>query len=247
MRPGVSHVTALDYDRFCVDEVMPTVFEKFGAQREKIERAYGSYNHIPRKGFYDFIIAVGALHHSEDLNVSFKSLYDALKPGGILLVSDVCEPDSLTNAALTARYETVDPGSAERYGRLVKVQDNGDHWYRLSQWLSSAWASGFESLPFLFDHVAGMSVDDEIFRRPRPYLGFSPVSYQPYFAVNGQYDRLVLVLEKPDVDGSAPVTGKAAAWTVDEYAGAWASRHSLAAVTQRGRFSSLLAGLLGQN
>lgn len=202
-RETVERVTALDYDHFCVDTMMPTTFEKFGAVTDKIERVYGSYNGIPRDEFYDFIVAVGALHHSENLVVSLASLYRALRPGGIALISDVCERDSLSNAALNARYEALDPNGVTRYGRAVANKDNGDHWYRLAEWLSASWAAGFEAMPFLFDHVRGQPANDEIFRSPSPYDSFSVRVHQPYFAKNNFYDTLMLVLQRPDADGAA--------------------------------------------
>lgn len=217
-RPDVELVTAMDYDHFCVEEMMPFVFNQYGANTGKIERVYGSYNRILRSGFYDYIIAVGALHHSEDLTVTLRALHSALKPGGVVMISDVCETDAMTTRSLAERYESNDPRSEERYGRVVKLKENGDHWYRLSEWMVAAWNAGFESLPYVFDHQFGLLADDEIFRAPKPYFSFGAVSYQPYFAKQATYDQLLLFLQKSDEHGRAPITDGVAVWTSEELA-----------------------------
>jgi SAM-dependent methyltransferase len=216
-RPAVEVVTALDYDPFCVDQMMPLVFERFDGETSKIERVHGSYNRIPRSAFYDLVIAAGALHHSEHLVVSLRALNGALKPGGLVLISDVCEFDSTPTHTISRRYEAEVPASIERYGRQVRFKDNGDHWFRLGEWLTAAWTAGFESLPFVFDHVCGLPADDSIFRRPRPYFGSSAIAYQPYFA-RAQYDNLMLILQKHDENGQAPIMSKASAWTAGDLA-----------------------------
>lgn len=207
-RPDVERVTALDYERFMIDEQMPETFRRFEARTEKIERAYGSFNRIPRRDFYDFIVGVGAMHHSEDLVVSFKSLHDALKPGGVALISDVCMTDGTTNRFLADAYESVSASDAERYGRPVKMKENGDHWYRLAEWLAAAWRVGFETLPIMFDHERGAPADDAIFAKPRAFDGFSVQTYQPFFAKDQQYDKMFLVLQRPDANGATPIVSR---------------------------------------
>lgn len=207
-RADVERVTALDYDLFMIEQQMPETFRRFDARAEKIERAYGSFNRLPRRDFYDFIVGVGAMHHSEDLTVSFKSLYDALKPGGAVLISDVCLPDSTTNRFLADAYESVSERDAERYGRPVKMKENGDHWYRLAEWLSAAWRVGFETLPIMFDHENGAPADDSMFANPRAFDGFTLRTHQPYFAKDQQYDKMFLVLQRPDANGATPLVSR---------------------------------------
>jgi SAM-dependent methyltransferase len=207
----VTRVTAMDYDRFCVEEMMPAVFERFGAPAGKIRRALGSYNRIPDRNFYDLVIAVGALHHAEVLAGAFRESYSALKPGGIFLVSDVCEFDHVGNRELSERYEAPVPNSEARYGRDVKVKDNGDHWYRLSEWLAASRTAGFEALPFLFDAEFGEPADDGIFAEPALWRGFQIRSFQPYFSDRGYCDSLVMILQKPALDGSTDAIPKAVA------------------------------------
>ena len=204
-RDAVTRVTAMDYDRFCVEEMMPTVFAKFGAPVAKLRRALGSYNRIPDKDFYDFIIGVGALHHAEDLGGAFKEAYSALKPGGVLLISDVCEYDHVANRALDERYESSDPDGERRYGRSVKLKDNGDHWYRLSEWLTAGRAAGFEVLPYLFDQKLGEDAGDEIFEAPALWRGFQIRAFKPYFSDRGYCDSLLMILQRPGTDGSTSV------------------------------------------
>lgn len=203
-REAVTRVTAMDYDQFCVEEMMPAVFEKFDAPATKIRRALGSYNNIPDRDFYDIVIGVGALHHAENLGLAFSAVYSCLKPGGVFLVSDVCEYDHVTNHALHERYESIGPTSEGRYGRPVRLKDNGDHWYRFSEWLSAARGAGFEALPYLFDAANGEAADDGIFASPALWRGFQIRVFQPYFSDRGHCDSLLMIAQKPMADGSTP-------------------------------------------
>ena len=203
-RSAVERVTAMDYDVFCVTEMMPTVFEKFDAPTEKLRRALGSYNNIPEKEAYDFVIGVGALHHAESLSSAFEEIFSALKPGGIALISDVCEYDSTGTRELTDRYNSLDPDGKSRYGRDVQLKDNGDHWYRFSEWLTASRNAGFEVLPYLFDNELGEAADDGIFKNPKSWRGYQIRVFQPFFSDRGFCDSLLLILQKPDSNGATP-------------------------------------------
>lgn len=81
--PNVNKVIALDYSRVAVEELLPIVIEKFGANKNKITCVHGSFNAMELDdNSVDFIVSTGTLHHAEDLAKTAKECFRVLKPGG---------------------------------------------------------------------------------------------------------------------------------------------------------------------
>src|SRR5688572_26891751 len=79
-------IYCLDYDRFSVETLMPLVFKNLSANENKIKTVLGSYNNIKvENGYFDYVISLGAVHHSENLLATFSEAYRVLKPGGFLV------------------------------------------------------------------------------------------------------------------------------------------------------------------
>ena len=64
----------------------------------------GSFNQIPVTSFFDFVVAMGALHHSTNLLRTLQECAKALKPGGFLIAQEPASEDSATNEEFLARY-----------------------------------------------------------------------------------------------------------------------------------------------
>ncbi|MBT6229879.1 MAG: class I SAM-dependent methyltransferase [Candidatus Scalindua sp.] len=85
----VDKVLALDYSKVCVEELIPIVFSRLGADENKITRILGSFNDMQLEdNSIDFIVSNGTLHHSEDLLRTAQECYRVLKPGGWCIHSD---------------------------------------------------------------------------------------------------------------------------------------------------------------
>lgn len=230
-RQEVDRVFALDYSRYAVEELMPLVQRSLEADTEKFVRVLGSYNEMKvDDAFFDFIISLGALHHSENLMTTLSEGFRVLKPGGFLLASEPCEPNTLSQSEEDQRQnETIARERVvEKYGEdmgPVRKKDNSDHLYRISQYEGLAQTVGFDTWPFVFDatrrtggttglvtrFIRDMALRDKTFRRGGCYSGYRRRVLYPYFAkdvvslapvprVSPTYDDLLLVLQKPRFD-----------------------------------------------
>ena len=225
-RPDVAEVYAMDYEEFCVQELMPETFRRLRAEQSKITRVLGSFNAMQcDDSFFDFIVALGALHHSEHLSQTFRECRRVLRPGGWLLALERCayndlsreEQDRLESKPLPAsRIEHLygkDVPSNER----ISARDYSNHLFRLFEYEHHAFAAGFQHHSFLFDAspvegrltlawrmLTGAILRDRLLNT-HSRTGFSrPVLY-PYFARGAfrrrdpVYDRLILLARRPPV------------------------------------------------
>lgn len=198
----VEGVWTLEYDSYCVRELMPVLFGRLGAREEKITRVLGSFNHMPQaKGRFDSVISIGALHHSENLPQTLRACFEALKPGGYLMATEGCESNSLTLADQHAKEEKIDAASQSKYGKVTRHKDNSDHYYRVCEFEAAAFQAGFDVWAFTFDKDGDRRWDDTLFRERKTYEGFHKIVAFPYFAQdlgNPLFDKLVLMLRKPE-------------------------------------------------
>ncbi|MEQ1861202.1 MAG: class I SAM-dependent methyltransferase [Chthoniobacteraceae bacterium] len=222
-RPHVEEVYALEYDRYCVETLMPMAHHAVGGREEKIRRVLGSFNLLKvGDGFFDLVVSIGALHHSENLRVTLGEAFRALKPGGHVIATELCEFNSFTQRENHAkRYTPIPAKQAETQlgvtGRSVTHAENSDHYFRLCEYEAAAFDAGFDVTSFVFDSTPASGgrlgllartarefcLRDRMFTRPQPYRGFSRRVSYPYFARDSfslkqsLYDRILLFLTKP--------------------------------------------------
>ena len=216
--PGVEKIYCSDYDPVSVQHLMPQVQKTLGAASHKIQRALGSFNSLPLADEADVVISIGALHHSENLYVTMKECFKALKPGGWLVATEPTLPDSETNHQLQARYKKEDPGSIKKYGRVTLHEENSDHYYRLSEYITAAHCAKFDVFPFVFDVAGNPSADDRVLADRKAAIGFAPNVLFPYFAktpAKPLFDSLMLIAQKP-LDGGCDLghvlSGRGRSW-----------------------------------
>ena len=217
--PRVDKVYCTDYDPVSVQVLMPQVQKVLGADTSKIQRVLGSFNNLPRENEADLVVSIGALHHSENLYVTLGQCFKALKPGGWLVASEPVYPETETNRLLQSRYKKEDPGSIKKYGRVTRHEDNSDHYYRLSEFVTACTSALFDVFPFVFDLTGNRQADDRTLAERKTATGFVPNVLFPYFAknpANPMFDTLLLVAQKPADGGSDlghVLSGQGKSWT----------------------------------
>jgi SAM-dependent methyltransferase len=95
----------------------------------------------------DFVVAIDSLHHSDDLACTMAECSRVLKPGGIALLFDRCQPNELSDEqieAMVSRQYSRDFLAASAYPTdiILTRRDNGEHEYRLFEWCSAIDAAG---------------------------------------------------------------------------------------------------------
>jgi SAM-dependent methyltransferase len=198
--PGVLEVDVLEYDPYCVEVLIPQVFQALAGSAHLATRILGSFNRIQKNQYYDYIISIGALHHSEDLGLTLRESFGALQPGGWLIATEPCYENTTTNAQIQAMGEKIDPNSKAKYGKQTQHQDNSDHYYRLNEYEVAAAQTGFDVWAFTFD-VGGEHASDRSLQSRLTYRSWQKIVLQPYFASNPkqpEYDRLLLACQKPE-------------------------------------------------
>lgn len=157
--PEVEQMHCLDYDEYTVENLMPLVQHSLDAATTKMTRIAGSYNNMEADdASYDAVVAVGAMHHSEDLAATFLECFRLLKPGGYFIVSDY----ALTNDMSQHEYsmlmnKPISDEEAQKYfdsGSLDGVCTNksiSEHMRPLFLYQAAAFNSGFNVNTYIFD------------------------------------------------------------------------------------------------
>lgn len=223
-RPAVEEVYALDYEETCVHALMPLMHLIQEADCAKIVRVLGSYNSMRcESGAFDFVISMGALHHSENLHATFSECARVLKPGGFLVGLERCEYDTLTTKAeQDLMNQPVSRGKiAQLYGKRVDhwecilEGDNSNHFYRICQYEEAMATMGFRNQSVLFDEPVRELLLTRLWMNARARYrlsrtlkkGLEGHSFQrtvlyPYYAHRSGsegrlvYDRLLLIAQK---------------------------------------------------
>lgn len=203
-RKEIDQLYVLDYDQYSVEELFPLVAKNLDADQEKMTGVIGSYNKMKLDdNSIDYIISIGAIHHSENLDATYRECHRVLKPGGVLIAVEHCHPNSYQITQETNENEAyIDPKRAKMlYGDenlKIKTKDNSDHNYRICQFETASIEAGFNTLPFIFN-LDGEEADDSMFQEPKPYRSFAIRTFQPYFVkskIAPAFDNLLIVSEK---------------------------------------------------
>ena len=85
---------------------------------------------------------MGALHHSQNLKNTLKSLYNALKPNGMLIAQEPAMPDETKHNDYQFKYNIIE----ERYGNKIRNGDRYDRFFRECEYKYCLIINGFDIL-----------------------------------------------------------------------------------------------------
>jgi len=134
-------VYIMEIDSSAVEHLIPQTLDLFNVDTSKVTTVLGSFNQIPLANHFDYIIAMGALHHSANLLRTMDALYRALKPGGVLLSQEPSMLDETPNAFYLEklREHTTFPEGIE-----ILNEKRSDIFYRRCEYRVAGLHAGFE-------------------------------------------------------------------------------------------------------
>lgn len=147
--PAINELNIMEVNRPAVEQLIPKSIASVNGDLSKVVTILGSFNNIRFQNEMDFIIAMGALHHSGNLGLTFKSMYQALKPGGWLIAQEPYMLDETPNTFYFERDEEV-----IQFKNLVGVtnSERSDTFYRLCEYKTAAYHAGFDFQYESFDN-----------------------------------------------------------------------------------------------
>lgn len=137
----VEEAYIVEIDEAAVRELIPATLSSFEVEERDVTIVLGSFNKIPKSGYFDFAIAMGALHHSANLYATFKSIYDSLKPSGYLLSQEPCMVDETPNSFYDDRNESMTEFAE---GIEIKNAERSDNFFRECEYRTAALHAGFD-------------------------------------------------------------------------------------------------------
>lgn len=151
-RKGVECMLAVELCRDYAERIIPKVARHVCGEVDsrKVVNIRGSFNNLALPDeCLDFAVEIGSLHHSDDLDRSFKEVSRILKPGGFLICWERCQPDDMTDnrvqELLDIRYG---PNFLRSHGYPPNIvltrRENGEHEYRMREWRESIEEAGLQ-------------------------------------------------------------------------------------------------------
>lgn len=144
--PQITSIYIMEINDFALDKLIPNTLRAFDVEHKDITLVLGSFNKIPYKEHFDYVIAMGALHHSENLFNTVRSVWKCLKPGGFLLAQEPAMVDTTPNSFYEIRKSGVTVFSE---GPKVSNQDRSDIFYRDCEYFTAMYHAGFDLRIFL--------------------------------------------------------------------------------------------------
>jgi SAM-dependent methyltransferase len=183
--PEVDKIYSVEVSKPIVENLMPEITSTFaGGNEGKIIPCVGDFSHMNIEDTeVDFIFDFFSLHHSDDLNITFKEMARVLKPGGVIVCLDKARANSLSendlNKLLDIEYDVdfkefmgIDP--TIKWTRRM----NGEREFRLKDWFKYGEQANLK--PHSFTHLARTASGNPIFRLIKTVISKLPVIAQKF-------------------------------------------------------------------
>ena len=208
--PNIKNIYAIDIVPKMVELLQPIITE-YHSQNHKITPVIGSFDKIKITSELDFVIAFDALHHSNNIQHTLLQIFNALKPGGKLIIIDRANPDNMPDEQkdflLSIQYsksfkETHNIPADQSFTR----EENGEHEPKLSEWLNDFMKTGFalksmtyfvkrDILSFMMQIAAQTPFKlRNIFKKARNFTGHKKTLLWFFFPIVG---KIGLIKVKP--------------------------------------------------
>lgn len=138
---SIKKIYSMECTTAAVDHLIRCNFEQNNIDDNKYELVLGSFNNIELKNYFDYVVALGALHHSGNLIRTIKSIYSALRPGGYLIAQEPYMPSNTPNSVFLQKEKNI-----KNVQGIVSIResDRDDHFFRKCEYLTAFYHSGFE-------------------------------------------------------------------------------------------------------
>lgn len=140
-RFDIDEMYVMEIDEPAVNVLIPQTLKLFGVDLSKVTGVLGSFNKIPLVDHFDFVVSMGALHHSSNLFSSLSELTKCLKPGGWLLAQEPSMDDSTRNE-FYARREDQEVTFHDEI--TIKNGSRSDVFYRRCEYLTAGYHAGLD-------------------------------------------------------------------------------------------------------
>lgn len=147
----VDCILAVEVVETMAKKVLPKVAEGYlKNNKQKVIPVLGTFDdlQIPDESI-DFIIEMDSLHHSHNLEFTFKESFRVLKKGGKMIFLDRCHPDSLSDNEVNNMLDVVYKEDWIKHnfypeGSVLTRRDNGENEYRVFEWMRAINGAGFK-------------------------------------------------------------------------------------------------------
>lgn len=149
----IKSILALEVVEKMATHIIPKVAAEIVHDRpERLVPVVGSFDDMRLEdNSLDFVLEIDSLHHSPNLPVTLKEINRVLKPGGVLLCLDRSHPNWVTDKYIEEQLNRVYPKKFLRENGypedvVLTREQNGEHEYRIGEWLEAFDATGFEMI-----------------------------------------------------------------------------------------------------
>lgn len=134
---GITGIDAIEQSELAVSTLIPRNTSFWNAK--SVNPVLGSFQSLETQK-YNFVIALGALHHSPDLEETAKSIHSSLVSGGLLIAQEPSMPDFTSHAQYEHKYSLAE----SKLGVAGRNGDRLDRFFRECEYKAALVKAGFD-------------------------------------------------------------------------------------------------------